>query len=97
MLNSSPKSSDIYMRELTKCLKAVANERRLKIIDELRRREPLTITDIAKRIGLSLKSTSKHVQKLTDCDFVERKQRSLEVRCSLNRSHPFLRSLLPHL
>ncbi|MBI5465950.1 MAG: winged helix-turn-helix transcriptional regulator [Candidatus Kerfeldbacteria bacterium] len=85
------------MRELTKCLKAVANERRLKIIQNLERYEPLTVSDIAARIGLSLKSTSKHVQKLVDCDLVERTQKSLEVWCRLNHKHYILRSLLSHL
>lgn len=85
------------MKELTKFLKAVANERRLMIIKELRKDKPLNINTIARRIGLSLKSTSKHMQKLTDCDFIKREQRSLEVFCILNRKHRFLESLLKYL
>lgn len=86
-----------YMKELTKFLKAVANERRLMILKELYKGRPLNINTIAKRIGLSLKSTSKHLQKLDDCDFIERKQRSLEIFCTLNRGNRFLESLLEYL
>ena len=85
------------MRELTRCLKAVANERRLMILRELSRREPLTINMIAKRIELSLKATSKHVQRLADCEMIERTQKSLSVWCNLNRKHPILQSILAHL
>ena len=84
------------MRELTRCLKAVANERRLMILRELSRREPLTVNMIAKRIGLSLKATSKHIQRLADCEMIERAQKSLSVWCKINRSHPILRSILSH-
>ncbi|MBI2099040.1 metalloregulator ArsR/SmtB family transcription factor [Candidatus Uhrbacteria bacterium] len=85
------------MRETTKCLKALANERRLKILRELAKHEPLIINEIADRIGLSLKSTSKHIQKLTGCNMIEREQKSLQVYCYLNRKHAMLRSLLNHL
>lgn len=85
------------MRELTKCLKALANERRLKIISILAKHEPLIINDIADRLGLSLKSTSKHIQKLSDCGIVERNQRSSQVYCRLSRKHPVFRSLAQHI
>lgn len=85
------------MRELTKCLKALANERRLKIISILVKHEPLIINDIAERLGLSLKSTSKHIQKLSDCGIVERNQRSSQVYCRLGRKHPVFRSLAQHI
>ena len=85
------------MKELTKCLKALANERRLSILLALTRREPLTVNKLAKRIGLSIKSTSKHVQRLVDCDLLAKKQRSLFVWCHLNRKHSILKSLFSHL
>ncbi len=84
------------MRELTRCLKAVANERRLMILRELVRHEPLTVNMIAKRIGLSIKATSKHIHRLVDCEMIERTQKSLSVWCNLNRKHPVLRSILSH-
>ncbi len=85
------------MQNITKCLKALANERRLRILKELDRSDALTINTIAQRIKLSLKSTSKHLQKLTDCDLVEREQKSLLVWCRLNRHHPLVRSIITHL
>lgn len=85
------------MRGITKCLKALANERRLLILQELARREPLTINTIAKRIELSLKSTSKHIQKLVECDLLERTQHSTFVWCRLNRKHTMLKLILSHL
>ena len=85
------------MRELAKCMKAFANERRLLILRELTRREPLTIHTLAKRINLSLKSTSKHIQKLVECDLIEREQKSSFVWCRLNRKHGMLQSFLSHL
>ena len=85
------------MRELTKCFKALANERRLRVLKELYYREPLTINTIAKRIKLSLKSTSKHMQKLSDCDLIERSNNSLQVWCRINRKHPLVRSIIAHL
>lgn len=85
------------MRDLTKCLKALANERRLKIISILAKHEPLIINDIAERLGLSLKSTSKHIQKLSDCGIVERNQISSQVYCRLSHRHPVFRSLARHI
>ncbi len=78
-------------------MKVFANERRLLILKELVRREPLTINTLAKRIGLSLKSTSKHIQKLVECDILERTQKSSFVWCRLNRKHGMLQSFLSHL
>ncbi len=85
------------MRELTRCFKALANERRLQILRELLLSEPLTVNGIAQRIKLSLKSTSKHLQKLADADLIGRSPKSLEVWCRLNKRHHLVRSLLGHL
>lgn len=84
------------MRKLTKFLKALANERRLEILQELMATEPLTVNAIAKRIGLSLKSTSKHLQKLTDCDFIVREQKSSQIWCALNHKNNILNSIIKH-
>ena len=61
----------------TTILKAAANTRRLEIICLLLKNKELPVSDIADKIRLSLKSTSKHLQKLEQAGFVERKQRSL--------------------
>jgi DNA-binding transcriptional ArsR family regulator len=87
----------MQQREMTKCLKALANERRIRIIRELGASHEYTVGDLARRIKLSYKSTSKHLLKLAECDLITREQRSLEVYCRLNPVHPILRLLLPHL
>ena len=84
-------------RELTKCLKALANERRIRILRELVRSRECTVGGLARRIKLSYKSTSKHLLKLAECNLIDRDQRSLEVYCRLNRSHVVLHPLLNHL
>ncbi|MCD6134680.1 MAG: winged helix-turn-helix transcriptional regulator [Candidatus Omnitrophica bacterium] len=60
----------------TAVLKAAANVRRLEIICLLLRNKELSVSDIADKVRLSLKSTSKHLQKLEQVGFIERKQRS---------------------
>lgn len=85
------------MQKITKCLRALANERRLKILRELKQTEPLTVNAIAKRINLSIKSTSKHLQKLAECGFVNRAQVSLQVWYRLNRKHELSGIILKHL
>jgi DNA-binding transcriptional ArsR family regulator len=84
-------------RHVTKCLKAFANGRRLWLLEELLRSRELTVSELARRIQLSHKSTSKHLQKLAECDLIDRDQRSSEVYCRPNRQHPLLRAILPHL
>lgn len=83
--------------QLTKCLKALANGRRLRLLQELLRARELTVGDLSGRIKLSYRSTSKHLLKLAECDLIDRDQRSSEVHCSVNRQHPLLRAVLPHL
>ena len=46
-----------------KILKALANEKRMEILDLLEKNKDLCVFDIAKQIHLHFKSTSKHLQK----------------------------------
>lgn len=89
--------NDARLRDATRTLKALANDRRLWIVRELAREKELTVGDIAKRIKLSYKSTSKHLQKLSEAELLHREQRSLEVYCSIDRRNVILQALLPHL
>ena len=82
-------------KELTRCLKAVANERRVRILDELRHSPGLTVGGLGRILKLSYPSISRHIQKLAACDLIALDQRSLNVICHLNRSHPLLRAVLP--
>ena len=67
------------MKELEKVFKALANRRRLAIIMYLRNRKEAPVGDIAARIKLSLKATSKHLGLLAAVDILDREQRSSQM------------------
>lgn len=74
------------MRELEKILKVLANKRRLMIIKYLKQREEAPVSEIADKINLSLKATSKHLGILSAIDIIEKDQRSLQMFYSLSVS-----------
>ena len=65
--------------ELERQLKVLANRRRLAILNLLRRRKEVNVSDVADAIRLSLTSTSRHLNMLERMGFVEKEQRSLNV------------------
>ena len=67
------------MKNLERILKALANKRRLAIIQYLKKRQPASVCDIAKNISLSFKATSKHLGLLDAVDIVEKNKESLQV------------------
>lgn len=83
------------MKSLEKILKALANRRRLAIIQYLKKTKEAPVAEIAKKINLSFKATSKHLNILAAVDVVEREQRSLQMfyRLSHNQS-PAVRHIL---
>ena len=60
-----------------KLLKALANRRRLKIIKYLQKNEKASVTELAGHLGLSFKSTSRHLAVLKSADIVESEQVSI--------------------
>ena len=66
-------------RRFERSLKALANGRRLSILRLLKKRKELSVTDIAEKIRLSFRSTSRHLAILSAAEIVEREQRSLQV------------------
>ncbi len=72
------------MKELTKLFKALANERRLKILYLLAKKGKGTVSSISQSLGLSIRSISKHLLKLEDTGLIARKQTSKWVYYSLN-------------
>ena len=72
------------MKELTKFFKALANERRLKILYLLTKKGKGTVSSISRNLDLSIRSISKHLLKLEDAGLVVRKQTSKWVYYSLN-------------
>lgn len=78
-----------------KYYKALANRRRLAILQRLLKNESLTVGQLAETINLSLKATSKHMQTLRAAGMVESEQRGLEHYYFLSdRKNVFVRHLL---
>lgn len=67
------------MKDLEKILKALANRRRLAILKYLKKRSTATVTDIAREIKLSFRSTSKHLGILSALDIIEKNQKDKRV------------------
>lgn len=67
------------MKDLEKTLKALANRRRLAILKHLKEKGEASVGEIADKIKLSLKATSKHLGILSALDIVEREQRSSQA------------------
>jgi DNA-binding transcriptional ArsR family regulator len=80
--------------EMERLLKALANRRRLAILNLLRRRKEANVSDIAEAIKLSFTSTSKHLTMLERTGFVEKEQISLNVFYRLASGAP---DLLPRV
>lgn len=77
------------MKEETKLFKALANERRLRILNRLNKFNPLTVSAIAEHIRLSFRSTSRHMQILYAAGLVRREQVNLEMHYEPNKEHEF--------
>ena len=83
------------MKELERCLKALANRRRLAIVKLLRSRKEATVGEIAAAIRLSFKSTSRHLTVLKAADIVENEQRSISYYYRLVADqHPATKAIL---
>ena len=82
------------MKELEKILKGLTNKRRLAIIRLLLKIKEMTVADIAERIKLSFKSTSKHLAILHQLDILDRRQENLNMYYRLSDSLPDIVRLL---
>ena len=71
------------MKELEKSLKALANKRRLAIVQYLKSRSGASVGKIAQEIKLSFKATSKHLTVLANANVVQKEQDSLYMVYSL--------------
>jgi len=67
------------MKKMERILKAMANRRRLAILKYLKDAKEASVGNIAGKIKLSFKSTSKHLAVLSAVDILEKEQRSLSV------------------
>lgn len=75
------------MKELERSLKALANRRRLAMLQYLKRNREAPVYEIADEINLSFKATSKHLAVLSAIDIVEKEQRSLQIFYRLASQH----------
>lgn len=86
------------MKDLEKILKALANRRRLAIVKYLKENREASVGDIAHKINLSFRATSKHLRILAAIDIVEREQRSLQMFYYLSPNQkPAVQKFLPFL
>jgi DNA-binding transcriptional ArsR family regulator len=71
-----------------KVLKALANRRRLAVLEFLKHRHEASVSEIARGIHLSVKATSKHLGLLSGAGIIEKEQRSLLVFYRLKKETP---------
>ena len=83
-------------KELEIKLKALANSRRLSIIRFVKDKKEVSVGDIADKIKLSLKSTSRHLAVLFSAGIFEKDQRNLYVfyRISPDINEPIKRIIM---
>lgn len=67
------------MRKLARLFKALGNEKRLEILQLLSKKKEMSVEEIADKINLSFKSTSKHLILLEQLDLLERQKKGASV------------------
>ncbi|MFA6397678.1 MAG: metalloregulator ArsR/SmtB family transcription factor [Candidatus Paceibacterota bacterium] len=77
-------------KELEKIFKALANRRRLSILSYLKKEGTATVGEIADKINLSFKATSKHIKILHNADIVDKEQEGSRVIYWLNKEQIFV-------
>ncbi|OHB20958.1 MAG: hypothetical protein A2939_00500 [Parcubacteria group bacterium RIFCSPLOWO2_01_FULL_48_18] len=73
------------MKEAAKLFKVLSNEKRLGILKLLTKHNELTVSDIADRVNLSIKATSKHTIMLYNAKILDRRQGKGTAYYSLNK------------
>ena len=85
----------INLRQLEIIFKALANRRRLAILEFLKKQGEANVGEIAKAIKLSFHSTSKHLSILEKADILYKEQRNREVYYKIeNNTHRLVKPLL---
>jgi predicted transcriptional regulator len=83
------------INELERHFRAVANRRRLGILQLLHRQTPLPLYQIAAKIGLSVKTTNKHLGQLLHTGFIAKNRQKLFVFYQLeDEAKPLVAKLL---
>lgn len=76
------------MKRWTQIFKALGNINRLKIIEILASRTPMTVTEIADELDISFRGTSRHLLLLASLDILTSEGKDGHVYYSYNRSMP---------
>lgn len=86
------------MKRVEKILKALANKRRLAIVQYLKKNGEANVSEIARTIRLSFRSTSRHLAILSGAEITEKDQRSTEMFYRIASDlDPFARRILDAL
>lgn len=79
---------EINLNKLERPLKALANRRRLAMLQYIKKHREAPVGEIAEAVRLSFKATSKHLNLLVAADILEREQRSLHIFYRLSSESP---------
>ena len=85
----------MIVTELERYFRAIANRRRLEMLQVLDRRGPLPLYQVATAVHLSVKTTNKHLAQLLHTGFVNRTRQGLFVLYQLeDEAKPLVTKLL---
>jgi len=76
----------INLKKITKILKALADESRIRITVLLKKRNGLCVCEITEIIGLSQPTISSHLKKLQDAEIITYSKDGLWVKYSLDEN-----------
>lgn len=76
------------LKSLSKQFKSLANERRLRILEELLKHKRLSVGEISSKIKLSFRSTSRHLKILENAGFIESEQVSINIYYFISPTAP---------
>ena len=77
-----------HIKDLEAALKALSNRRRIGIVQFLRKEKEASVSDIAEKISLSFRSTSRHLAVLLRANILEREQRGAQMFYSISNELP---------
>jgi len=82
------------LNNLEKILKSFANKRRLAILKYLDKKRKASVGEIADKIRLSFRSTSKHLSVLTAADILTKQYEGRYIFYRFNENNDLARKLL---
>ena len=82
-------------RKLEKCLRALANRRRLAMLGYLKRSGEANVGRIAREIGLSFRATSRHLLMLERANILDKTQLGTKMFYKISRTTEyFIRKII---